>query len=392
MTEQKIQDINTQIEALLKLKELTIQETASVNPYASYDAIYKDKGWLATILKCDNINLFEYLVKEYCSDELLTRASLLFKKALKSKDLVFASSLFLSGHINTKVKKSRDYVYNSDNIALLILAINANDLDRLEMLIEVMTINYSIDNKLCYDTYSYDRWEKLTEYEIEKYKTLAIANDENDDEIYKTGEMIKIYRISLFKDLINSMPKRVPKSTFEFILEKNWCLTDKRYTAKYINIADMISSSGLITYDNCASLNISNIIAESVLPNFDYNLLHFVNNIIIDRDCDQLGYISERVDLRNLSGFISYVLNHTNDADFHKKALSTFHHNLVYGIRPEFWVGVDLKNVSMEFFAYYIGLIDNEDCEIEQNDVDEMILYLVSINREDLARQVVRYF
>lgn len=381
MTEQKIKELETQIEALIKLKELAIKE----EKYQLYDANNIHPTASMKILNAPDIGTFEYLINKYkpTNSELVNE--MVYMNTIHLKKIGFANSLYLEGYI-------------SNYTPLLKLALELNDLDRLKMLVEVIEGKYFIGKKLkfCFDKVPL---KYLTEYEVQKYSQLedidqssfGHAEDDNKDDLK--------FSTNLMKTIMECANKNLRGDVVKFLLEKHSYLTGNLYEHGETNFVHMIYSYSQIGYDTCAGLPIGDLINKSHKNDFDWCVLNYIA-FVITTSSNEIKFISEKVKLEDVVDFISYAMNQVMDVEFHKHVLSTYPMMLEYFMTPSCWIGVNLKNVHLEFFMYYIKLVQehtakypNSEYAKNQNaDVIVLAAYLMKNDRYSLVDCLMNMF
>lgn len=409
MTEQKISDIDEQIKQLLKLKEMKIKENAAVT---HYDSAVEGQSFGMKILNCPDILAYEYLLKKYNPDNLLnSKAELVFMKALESKNLIFASSLFFSDHMKRLFCLSDDHFSCGDfHERILTLAMKHNDFDRLKMLLNVMMMKYANGKRYKYAPELTFQKSKLTVYEVEKYDIALTIDQKNYIDLTNTNSNeyhnLKAYQNKLIAQLIKNTPSVLLNKTLEFILEKNLLYSGKQYELTInIDIHGVIQNTTMHNYDKCDSLELCDIISN-IPNNFNKALMEYLADGLNNKNTETLYLFKQYVKLNpyhNINGIIIYSLNKIGDIEWREKVMGLFDlksNDINMYMYPYSWMGINLKTVSIELFAYFVDLIKASNskraelehiygCDIQNNN---MILYLEKIERNDLIEYMFDTF
>lgn len=400
MAEQKIKLLDEQIEKLMKLKELAIEETKT----NAYDDETKNMSINMKILNAPDIETFEFLLKKYDPEnKTSSKGEILFMKVLESENLIFASSLFLGGHIESFFTEPHYCADDSDFISLLILAIKKKDIDRLKMLMEIAAIKYAIVGEQTFNYRPASHWANLTEYEIKKYnKIISTKQDDFTDDHgnHATENLFDDFHEKLIRNIIYNAPFDMPYAIFTYILEKYLFITESRYKVKKVDIHTRLSPLNDITFANCYSLNFNDIMNDIGINDFNKRILKYLVDFINNGNFGAITEFSKLVDFSEIHNFISYFTNKTMNSVIRKGVLAVFENSLAYGMDVEYWVGINLETVSLKYFVYYTNLIKTyeskftslEDIRLQKKDNARMILYLVKINRLDLVEYIMLAF
>lgn len=407
MAEQKIKSIDIQIENLTKLKEIAIKEHDKTNRINAYEDKTKNKSIIAKILDCPDIEIFEHLVKNNKSKtKSFSISELVFIKALKSEDLVFASSLFLGGYV--------DQLDISYFIKMMILAINKRDGSRIKMLLIIKSIKCCIAKKYKFNHFINMKWDKISEYETDKYNLIAL-NDQSsfiDDPDHKAassgfqGTSMHNFYSHNMDCLLKEIPLTISLEVFKFILKLYLLAIGGPYEF-YLSYDNIFIPAKDITYDNCADSKPYKDISA-----FNKLVIKYISEGLQAKDYELIKFINSHVKFLTFGKvtqhcYVFYLLNQTMNAKLHSDMIKIFDLNMWLTMKPIGWVGINLKTVSLQFFTYYVEFIRNQRKAVSllsykngfeplienwNTDDNNMMYYLTEINRLDLVQYMMETF